>query len=119
MAKMTRAEQAAEILRRASESGVQENFLFETAFKRYLVQLDILDQLEQSMKDEGLLITKEYVKGRKNLCSSPAVTEYNRTTDSANKTVSTLMKIIRFFSEGGKDDEEGDPLMKIINGGDN
>lgn len=110
-------EQAKEIIKIAEESGVQSNFLFLTTFKRYQVQLNILTQLEQTLKKEGMLVQKEYVKGRKNLYSNPAVAEYNRTTDSANKTVSTLMRIIKNFNVA-EDVEDEDPLMKIINGGD-
>lgn len=115
--KLNLNEQAAEIIRIAEESGVQSNFFFLTTFKRYQVQLNILTELEKSMKEEGLLVTKEYVKNRKNLYSNPAVAEYNRTTDSANKTVGTLMRIIRDFNVDDRA-EDSDPLMKIINGGD-
>lgn len=115
MAKLTLNQQAQEIIRIAEESGVQSNFLFLTTFKRYQVQLNILAELERTMKDEGMLVSKEYVKGRKNLYANPAVAEYNRTTDSANKTVATLMRIIRYFnvSEESADD---DPLTRMING---
>lgn len=115
---MTLNDQAKEIIKVAEASGVQSNFFFVTTFKRYQVQLNILTELEIVMKSEGLLVSKEYVKGRKNLYSNPAVAEYNRTTDSANKTVSTLMKIIRSFSMEEKPEDEEDPLMRIINGGD-
>ena len=118
MAKMTLNQQAQEIIRIAEESGVQSNFFFLTTFKRYQVQLSILSELEKTLKEDGMQVEKEYVKGRKNIYSNPAVQDYNRTTDSANKTVSTLMKIIKNFTieEEGESDE--DPLMKIINGGD-
>ena len=118
MAKLTLNEQAQEIIRIAEESGVQSNFFFLTTFKRYQVQLNILNDLEKTLKQEGMLVAKEYVKGRKNLYSNPAVAEYNRTTDSANKTVSTLMKILRNFNVDEQTDDEEDPLLKIINGGD-
>ncbi len=112
-------EQAQEIIRIAEESGVQSNFFFITTFKRYQVQLNILTNLEKTMKDEGMLVSKEYVKGRKNLYSNPAIAEYNRTTDSANKTVSTLMRILRNFGVGDGDEaKERDDLMAAINGGD-
>jgi len=117
MAKMSLAEQAKEIIRIAEESGVQSNFFFITTFKRYQVQLNILNDLEDALKKEGMLVSKEYVKGRKNLYSNPAVAEYNRTTDGANKTVATLMRILRNFSEEDDRKPEEDPLMKIINGG--
>ena len=109
-------EQAKEILKIAEESGVQSNFFFLTTFKRYQVQLNILNELESSMRADGMLVTKEYVKGRKNLYASPAVAEYNKTTDSANKTVATLMRIIKNFNVE-ENTEDTDPLMQIINGG--
>jgi len=61
-------------------------------------------------------ITKEYVKGRKNIYSNPALRDYNTTTDSANRTVATLMKIIKNYNVGDTTEDE-DPLFKIINGG--
>ena len=67
--------QATEIMRIAEESGVQSNYLFATTFQRYQVQLQILDKLEEAMGQEGMLVSKEYVKGRKNLYSNPAVSE--------------------------------------------
>lgn len=108
-------EQAKEIKKIAEESGVQSNFLFITTFERYLVQLEILDQLESTIKESELLVTKEYVKGRKNVYTNPAVKEYNSTTDSSNKTVACLLKIIRNFNVNDAGDEE-DPLLSIING---
>lgn len=114
--KMTLQQQADEIIRIAEEGGVQSNFFFRTTFQRYMVQLNILTELKKAMDEEGMLVSKEYVKGRKNLYSNPAVAEYNKTTDSANKTVSTLMRIIRSFNVEEQTEEE-DPLLKIINGG--
>ena len=108
-------EQAKEIIRIAEESGVQSNFFFLTTFRRYQVQLNVLSELEQAMKDEGMLVSKEYVKGRKNLYTNPAVGEYNRTTDSANKTVTTLMRIITNFNVTEAASEE-DPLLQALNG---
>lgn len=110
-------EQAREIIKIAEESGVQSNFFFLTTFKRYQVQLNILNNLEKNMKEEGMLVSKEYVKGRKNLYSNPAVAEYNKTTDIANKTVATLIKIIKSFNVE-ETTEELDPLLKMINGED-
>lgn len=117
MAKMTLNEQAHKIKQIAEESGVQSNFFFLTTFERYQVQLNILNELEKVMKDEGMLVSKEYVRGRKNLYSNPAVAEYNKTTDSANKTVSTLLRIIKDFNVEESTEEE-DLLMKMINGSD-
>ena len=116
MAKVDLNKQAQEIIRIAEESGAQSNFFFVTTFKRYQVQLNILNDLEKSLKEEGMTVTKEYVKGRRNLYSNPAIADYNRTTDSANKTVATLMRILKNYGADEASSDE-DPLMAIINGG--
>ena len=115
--KLSLNEQAVEILRIAEETGVQTNFFFATTFKRYQVQLSNLSELEKAIKETGTLVTKEYVKGRANIYVNPAVTEYNKTTDSANRTVTTLMKIIKGFAKENEGrDADYDPLMAVING---
>lgn len=117
MAKKSLNEQAQEIIKIAEESGVQSNFFFLTTFKRYQVQLNMLNDLEKAIKEDGATVTKEYVKGRKNIYSNPALRDYNTTTDSANRTVATLMKIIKNYNVNDKTEDE-DPLFKIINGSD-
>jgi hypothetical protein len=113
--KVDLTKQAEEILKIAEKHGVEQNYFFLTTFKRYTVQLGILNDLEKVIKEEGMTVTKEYVKGRKNLCSNPAILDYNRTTDSANKTVSTLVKIITTL-RGNGDGDEPDPLLDYLSG---
>lgn len=103
--KINLQEKAEEILRQAEEKGVTQNFFFVTTFKRYQVQMKIMAELEKAMQNEGALVTKEYVKGRKNLVANPAITEYNKTSTAANGTVSTLINIVKALpseSEDGK-----------------
>ena len=108
---------AQEILKIAEQYGVEKNFLFITTFKRYTVQLKILGDLEKAIDENGATVTKEYVKGRKNLYSNPAIKEYNNAVTSANKTVSTLMSIIKTNSNSyNENDGEDDPLLKALNG---
>lgn len=113
-------EQAEEILRIAETSVVQSNFLFITVFKRYQVQLNNLTKLEIALKqDTRPTVNKEYVKGRENVVIHPLIQQYDKTTDSANKTVATLLRIIRTFSVGENQDlDRKDDLMAAINGGD-
>ena len=96
---MSLQEQAEEILRRATEKGVSGNFFFVTTFKRYQVQMKILTELEKEIAKTGATITKTYVKGRENICTNPAIAEYNKTSTAANSTVSTLIQIIEKMSE--------------------
>ena len=107
-------EQANEILRIAEENGAQSNFFFKTTFKRYQVQLGILQKLEEAIKAEGMLVKKEYVKGRANLCANPAITEYNKTATAANGTVSTLINIIKTLSN---EPDAVDALTEFLNNG--
>ena len=115
MAQINLNEQARQILKIAEEYGVEQNFFFITTFKRYQVQIGILTDLERTINEEGTLVTKEYVKGRKNVYSRPAISAYNRTTDSANKTVVTLMKIITTLRDR-QDGGEPDPLLELLSG---
>ena len=111
-------EQAEEIKKLAEESGVQTNFFFVTTFDRYLSQLAILEELKASIEDNKSLVKQTYVKGRSNVVLNPAIRAYNSTTDSANKTVTCLMRIISGFKDENED-KDIDPLLAIINGNDN
>ena len=92
-------EKAKELIELAQEANVEQNFFFISTFKRYQVQLNILAQLEKTISEAGVLVTKQYVKGRENVYTHPAVTDYNRTATSANQTVQTLLKIITTLAE--------------------
>lgn len=105
--------QAQEILAIAQKHGVEQNFFFITTFKRYQVQINILNDLEKTIKAEGTLVTKEYVKGRKNVYTHPAITEYNKTSTAANQTVQTLMKIITTLRDNNAGDGENE-LLKFL-----
>ncbi len=109
-------EQAQALLKMAEESGLASNFLFATTFERYRVQIGILKKLKESIEDCDVTVTKEYVKGKQNIYSNPAVVAYNRTTDTANKTVATLLRILKSF-DAEMSHGETDPLMDILNGG--
>ena len=113
--KLDLQKQAEEILKIAEQFGVEQNFLFLTTFKRYQVQLKILTQLEQKIKEDGSLVTKEYVKGRENVYTHPAISEYNKTSQSANNTVATLIKILKDLrKDGSEESKEKDALFDVL-----
>ena len=109
--------QARAILKMAEETGLTNNYFFVTTFERYQMQMEILEELKTSLHENNLVVSKEYVRGRENLYQNPAITAYNRTTDSANKTVATLLRILKSF-EAESAQNESDPLMDMLNGGD-
>ena len=102
---------AAEILELAEESGATRNFLFTTTFNRYRVQLKTMEALEIAMEEEGALVTKEYVKGRKNIVANPAIAEYNKTATAANGTVATLLNILKNLP---KEEEQGKSKLETL-----
>lgn len=114
MGKLSLQEQAEEIIRIAEKYGVEQNFLFLTTFKRYQVQLNILTELEKRIKEDGSLVTKEYVKGRGNIYTHPAISEYNKTATSANQTVATLIKIFKSMRSDEDDGEGEDELLQAL-----
>lgn len=118
MNKLSLNEQAQKILEIAEEYGVNSNFFFINTFKTYLSQLKMLQDLEKAIKKDGTITTKEYVKGRENIYIHPAIKEYNNTVNSANRTVSTLMKIIKGSKEDDSNGDEIDPLLQALNGSD-
>lgn len=107
-------EQANQILEIAQKFGVEQNFLFLTTFKRYQVQLSILNDLEKKIKEDGSLVTKEYVKGRGNIYTHPAINEYNKTATASNQTVATLIKIIKTLRSEDEDTDSEDELLNAL-----
>lgn len=108
---MNLQEQANAILEKAKEKGVSSNFFFVTTFKRYQVQMNILSGLEKEINSTGTLVTKEYVKGRGNIYTNPAIGEYNKTATAANGTVATLINIVERL---GEDEKKGSKLQALI-----
>lgn len=112
---MNLQEQAEAILQKATEKGVSSNFFFVTTFKRYQVQMKILSELEKEISNSGATVTKEYVKGRGNIYTNPAIGEYNKTATAANGTVSTLINIVERLGEEEKKGSKLQQLMEELN----
>lgn len=109
--KLTLQEQVDKILEDAENKGVANNFFFRTTMRRYRMQMQILSELEKSIAEYGPTVTKEYVKGRQNLVTNPAITEYNKTSTAANGTVSTLINITKSLAE----ESNGGKLQNLLN----
>lgn len=107
--KLSLQEQAEEIMKRAEEKGVSTNFFFVTTFKRYQVQMKIMNELEAQINEVGATVSKQYVKGRENIYTNPAISEYNKTATAANGTVATLLKILTALAD--EEDKQPADLM--------
>ncbi len=108
-------EQARQILEKASAKGVEHSFMFITAFSRYNELIKHLTELQKAIAEEGTLVTKEYVKGRKNLYVNPAVNAYNATAAAADRTAQLLLRcIIQPLSDGEGEGEGGGDEFDIF-----
>lgn len=112
--KMTLQEKADVIVKKAEEKGVSTDFFFVTTFKRYQVQMKIMTELEKQINETGALVSKEYVKGRENIYTNPAISEYNKTATAANGTVATLLKILTTLAEE-EDKQPADLMSEFLN----
>ena len=107
-------EQADLIVKKAEEKGVSTNFFFVTTFKRYQVQMKIMNELEKEINELGATVSKEYVKGRQNIYTNPAIAEYNKTATAANGTVATLLKILTTLAEE-EEKQPADLMQEFLN----
>lgn len=103
--------QAREILKKATEKGVEHSFMFVTTFKRYQEHITHLAELQKAILEEGTMVTKEYVKGRANLYVNPAVSAYNQTAGAADKTAQLLL---RYIVQPLKDDSESGDSFDVF-----
>ena len=82
------------ILEEAKENGLGQDASFLTSYHLLEVQIEMLDALEKSFKEDGATTTKEYVKGRENIYVHPAVDKYTKTSDSAFNKIVKLKEMI-------------------------
>ena len=87
-------EMAQGILEEAQKNGLENDASFQTSYHLLEVQIEMLDALEKSFKEDGATITKEYVKGRENICIHPAVDKYTKTSDSAFNKILKIKEMI-------------------------
>lgn len=99
-------EQAKVILEKARAKGIEHTFMFTTTFQRYVELISHMAELQKSIKKDGCLVTKEYVKGRQNVYVHPAINAYNATAAQANNTANILMRfIVQPLSDGDNKDD--------------
>lgn len=105
-----------EIMEMAKEYGVEENALFISCANQYALQQDVIEKMKQSLDDEdNCTVEKEYVKGRANLCINPLVKELPKHSDSANRTLATMIDIINKL--GHKPEQKSESLLSKLMAG--
>ncbi len=103
------------LMKMAKRYGVEKNEMFIAAAGQYITQREVIDEIQKKLKEEGDFVTvKEYVKGRENVCVHPLIRELPKHSDSANKTLATMLEIIKAF---GKEPEPEGKLEAIMRDG--
>ena len=109
-----RLEVLAEKFKGIAESLSEEHrYIFESTLETYFQLIKNFKVLKEALEADGCLITKEYVKGRQNVCIHPAMSEMNKTVNMLNSTAKTLIAIIKDL--GSENKEEVDELMAFTN----
>ncbi len=97
--------------RMATQYGVQNNVFFLQSLKNYETIQKAIESIDSALTENEMMVTKEYVKGRENLYLNPAVKELPKLSDAANKTMATMISIIKEFGEI----KESDEFLDFIN----
>ena len=108
---VTLKERANKILKKAREKGDEQALLFETIFQQYLETLDHRQKLRKALVDDGVTVTKEYVKGRQNIYVHPALAAYATQGKLLLETAKTLMTLIREKIADEDDEDEFDLFL--------
>ena len=101
------AQTVSELMALAERYQVADNALFVSAVNQYALQQEVIQSIRDSLTggdEDGLLVDKEYVKGRKNLYANPLVKELPKHSDSANKTLAMMLDIIVKLGKEKADD---------------
>ncbi len=85
-----------DLLELAREYHVENNALFINAAKQYQTQARVIEMMRAQLEEDGSAVsTKEYVKGRENVYANPIIKELPKHADSASRTLTTMLEIIK------------------------
>ena len=115
-AKQQTLEQRVEQLKQeAKEKGLLNNLLYEELLDDFVYQTKLMRRLRAEIDGGELTTQKTYIKNSPNSSPNKLIATYNATSNARVNTVSAISKIIKSFGESQEDNI--DPLMDIIKGG--
>ena len=101
-----------EIMELADSYGVKDNVLFVSASKRYAGQVEMIEKMQDELRERGLIIEKVNVNGDSVPIANPLAGQLPKYNDTANKTLSVMLDII---SKLGAPAPAGDKLGEFLN----
>ncbi len=85
------------------------------AAKTFVEESRLIAQMRAQLKEDGLTVKKEYVKGRENLTAHPLIAEIPKHVDCANRTLANMAAIIETRGEKPEKVEEDDLTQFRLN----
>ena len=83
-----------EIVQLAEAYGVKDNVLFVSASERYAGQVEMIRNIEEDLRERGMIVEKINTGGNQVLMANPLAVQLPKYNDTANKTLSVLLDII-------------------------
>lgn len=115
-AKQKTLEQRVEQLKKeAEERGLLNNLLYEELLDDFVYQTNLMRRLRAEIDGGELTTQKTYIKNSPNSSPNKLIATYNATSNARVNTVSAIAKIVKSFGEDK--DNNPDPLLSIIEGG--
>lgn len=84
----------------------EEDFI--VAVKTFVEEAKLIDRMRKQLNEDGMTVTKEYVKGRENIAAHPLIAEIPKHVDCANRLLQSMNAIIE--SRGQRLEQEKDEL---------
>ena len=101
-----------DIMALADQYGVKDNVLFVSAAKRYDGQVEMIRNIEEELRGNGMVITKVNTNGDEVPMANPMAGQLPKYNDTANKTLGVMLDII---SKLGTAAPAGDKLGEFLN----
>lgn len=92
--------------------GVETDEDYKAAAQTYAEEAALIAEMRTQLEEDGMTVTKEYVKGRENICVHPLVQEIPKHVDCANRTLGILGDIIE--RRGKKRTDAADDLSEFM-----
>ena len=80
---------------------------YKAAAQTYAEEAALIADMRTQLQEDGMTVTKEYVKGRENVCVHPIVQEIPKHVDCANRTLGILGDIIERRGKKRQDAADG------------
>ena len=104
-----------ELKKEAEERGLLNNLLYEELLDDFVYQTNLMRRLRAEIDGGELTTQKTYIKNSPNTSPNKLIATYNATSNARVNTVSAIAKIVKSFGEDK--DNTPDPLLSIIEGG--